>query len=295
MRALIATFALAAVAAAQGNLQDAGYRELSVISSDEMEFSFATGQIEYITQANLVLIAENDADNLPIKANRVTLNYADEESTVPSRILLEGNVEIDHREGTITSAKVDMNFETEQAVFTGDPAIYNAKFPEGFFGDVITLDLKEEKVRVKGAKAPKVILSAADPAERLELVDADVSDWSAFLTELKAQIAGDVLTPGKHIGSLLEPVVRGAVLNNDVPTLLEQKTSIIRLLNGLLENPAFYNAAAWEGHEVSGAVTQRLSTPLDELDRATLVWANRSLLHTAFPSTVAAPPAPAEQ
>jgi lipopolysaccharide export system protein LptA len=282
-------------AAAQGNLEGAGYRELSVISSDEMEFSFATGQIEYITQANLILIADNKADNLPIKANRVTLQYADEETTVPSRILLEGNVEIDHPEGRITAANVDMNFETEQATFTGNPVIYNPKFPDGFFGDEITLDLKEQKVRVKGARAPKVILSAADPADRLELQDTDVSDWTAFLASLKAQIAADAPSPGKHIGSLLEPVVRGAVLSNDVATLLEQQNSIRKLLNGLLENPGFYNAAAWEGYTVSAEVKQRLSTPLDQLDRATLLWANRSLLHTAFPGTVAAPPTPADQ
>ncbi len=282
--------AVAIDAASQANLEDAGYRELAVISSGETRANFGTGQIEYITEADMVLIAEDEAENLPIKAGRVDFQYADEESTVPTRIRLAGNVRIEHPEGNITAEHVDMNFETSQAKFTGNPAVYNERFPEGFFGDEILLNLEDETVNVKNGRAKVVRLTSPDPAKRLELTEAAVTDWPGFLTALRAQASSTEPSPGLHVASRLDPVVRNAMKSSDIETLLLQQRGIVKLLNGILAEPTFYDAEAWSKFTVSSEITDQLNTPIDQLDKATLVWANRMLLHTAFSEFVAAPP-----
>jgi len=67
------------------------------------------------------LIAQNTEDNLRVDAEKVDFEWSDEEKPSLTRMVFSGDVVLVQADGTIRADKATINFETMEAVFTGNP------------------------------------------------------------------------------------------------------------------------------------------------------------------------------
>lgn len=108
------------------------------------------GTLQRITDgAHLIVLADDPADNLDIKAKTVEFDYAAPEDRMPTRMRLDGDVEFRHQDGVIRSESADIDFEASIAKFTGNPRAEITSI-RGIQVDYIQIDLNTEELVMGG-------------------------------------------------------------------------------------------------------------------------------------------------
>ncbi len=213
-----------------------------------------------------------------------------------SKVILEGGVVIESNQGRVTSQRAELDMAKEEAVFTG---AVKGSLPQvkSFQCDKLIYNFKTGQTRLTNATAqglggPTQSGAVADKPEEAWLLSAgDVQDWPKLLKTLKEQSAAAAPSPGKHIMGMLKPEERqglGQMPTAEAPGPQNQKL-IIGVLNRVLRQAAFYDAAAWKGvardDATNALLEKKAKAPLSPVETAEL---NRRLFQTAFAGAVAA-------
>ena len=276
--------------------------------------------------ARIVFVAEDPAFNMTVDAETIEFFYPEgEPAEMPSRITLEGGVDIDHPDGDIRAQRADVefaggsmtdtsglimnltgnvsvttdmgaiqsdvasvDFESGDAVFRRNVRGEGEQF-KGLVAEEAQANLKTNYFRVVKGQLRFLDLSSSDPADDLLLSAADITDLAGLLTKIRAEAGTEGATPGKHLVSTLPPDAQTPMLRVDVANLVQQSDLVLKQLNSALRQPGFYDAAAWQGVSVPAAAEPLISAAPDGLDEEAIVLRNRWLLHAAYPNHVAPP------
>ncbi len=266
-----------------------GYTSMQ-IDAGRFVGSFSGGMaIKEMTDGVRITLLSEDAKlkPLPIRAYKMKFDYK-EGASKPSVITMEGNVEVQHPQGSISAEKADWNFDTGLLVFSGNP-VMNSDQVKDLRGSRITMNFKTNEVEVSDMKVQQIPLNgmggpggAGDPSL---LTQGDVKDWAGLLKALKTQAGGEGASPGKQIARHLDEQVRKMLLNVSVEALAEQKGDMVKQLNKVLKKEGLYTEAAWKGvalnEEAKGLLAKEGRKP-EETARL-----NRLLLEAAYPDYIA--------
>lgn len=256
-------------------------------------FNFETAQIEELTDGVRLTLLPEDPEQppMPISADSIYFTYADTSATTPSRIVMQGNVHIRHPQGAIEAGRADWDFQENNLVFTENPQFSSEQVRE-LTGDEIEVNFTTGKVNVRGSAQGDLPAFAqgngggGGPApSNAQLREQDVNDWAGLINTLKSQSGAEAPSPGKHIVGMLDPSMRNALLNTPTEVLVEQRQTLLRQLNTLIQRNDLYDEAAWDGvalsEEVAGLLAQ--DTRSDQ-EQANL---NLGLLAAAYPDLIA--------
>ena len=279
---LAITAALSAVAAAQtssGGLT--GYRYLEVVQCEEFSV-ILNGQLEYLKGGVQIRLIPEDPtlEPLPLKCRDMYFEYApDSPANSPSRVRLEGDVDVTHPDGRVRAGRAVWDFSTNQLVFEGDPVVDAEGLKDGR-AERISIDFNTNRLVMSGRASVTFDLGAKkeDPSE---LKAEDIKDWTAFLTKLQTQAKAEANSPGKHLVGMLDANYQASIRSVPVATLVQNKSDLTGLLNNVLKQQAFYDAAAWQGVAIPDEAKTLLAQPNLSADGRTRC--NRLLLEAAFP------------
>lgn len=284
----------AAAAAAQEAATDLGGYNAMEIEAGRMKGNFATGAIEEMTDGVRIRLLSDQPDTkpLPISARSMKFTWS-EGKNVPDRILMEGDVQVNHPDASITADRAEWDFNSGALVFSGNPVVNNDRI-KGLRGDRMTLNLKTNTFEVSRVRADQVPLQAGDAAAGTGgggaggLSESDITDWNGLIAVLREQGGAQASSPGQRILSLLEQDERSLLMTLDTSVLLKRKGDMLKLINRLLRRPDFYSAEAWSNTKLPQEAQQLLDRK-NELSPEEQARLNRLLLHAAYPDLVKAP------
>jgi hypothetical protein len=233
-----------------------------------------------------------DMKDLPIRAKTMTFSYK-EGGTKPSRIVLEGGVDIQHPQASVTADKADWDMEKGELVFTGNPVMKSERVKE-MRGSKMILNFEKNAFQVTDVRIPEFDTSQAGPAPGAggassaapALSEADVTDWPGLIGALKTAAAAAAPSPGKQLAARGGEQMQAALKSMPVEDILQNKAMVLKAVNGILKKPGFYSKAAWEGVALGDEVNGLLAK--DKLNAEEQVRQNYLLLQAAFPSFIAA-------
>lgn len=231
-----------------------------------------------------------DQKDLPISAKTMTFTYA-EGASKPTRIVLEGNVSIQHPQASVTADKADWDMEKGELVFTGNPIMRSDRVKE-MRGSKMILNFEKNAFQVSDVRIPEFDTSQGAPAPGAPnagappaISDGDVSDWTGFVDALKAAAVGAAASPGKQLAARGGEQMQAALRSMPTEEILKNKEMVLKAINGILRKPGFYNRAAWEGVALSDELNALLTK--GTLSAEEQVRQNYLLLQAAFPNFVA--------
>ena len=236
------------------------------------------------------LIADKpDMKDLPIRAKTMTFTYK-EGGTKPARIVLEGNVEIDHPQASVRAEKADWDMEKGELEFTGNPVMRSDRVKE-MRGSKMILNFETNAFQVTDVRIPEFDTNQAGPAPGAgassappALADGDVTDWAGFIGALKTAAAAATPSPGKQLATRGGEQMQGALKTMSVEEILKNKELVLKAINGVLKKSGFYTKAAWEGITLGDEVSALLAK--GSLNSAEQVRQNFLLLQAAFPNFI---------
>ncbi len=240
--------------------------------------------IKEMTDGVRIVLLSDDPDikPLPIRAYTMQFDYKDQGAT-PSRIIMEGNVEVQHPQGSVTAERADWDFEKELLVFTGNP-VMNSETIRGLRGSRIVINFKTNTLEVVDMQAQQVPLRGVGDADPSLFTEADFPDWPGFVQVLKAQAASDEPSPGKQILAHLGADVSGQLATTPLEVLIERKSSIINQLNKAIKKPGLYNEKAWKNIPLSDEIKALMAKTSPDAEEQTRL--NRLLMEAAFPDNI---------
>ncbi|MBI4558048.1 MAG: hypothetical protein HY706_10750 [Candidatus Hydrogenedentes bacterium] len=261
------------------------------LRAGRLEINLKKGAIESISAGADITLESRDPSQPPLRLRADEFQFTNPETGAgPEKIVLIGNVIIDHQDGTITAGHAEWNQKTQTVILTEKPVI-NSPVASGLRGSRMELDLESGQLIIDSAEAESVSVSNAsrgdaggrDPAL---LRATDVRDWPGLLSKIKAQGAKSEASPGKRILTLLTADVRKQFLNlpeNQTPDD-ETRAVIIRQLNSVLQRPEFYEESAWQGITLSPDASALLKKRADTgaLGPTEVTRLNRLLFEAAF-------------
>lgn len=285
---LIAALAAGVCAAAQeisGNF--GGYSAMQIDAGRFLGSFDGPMAIKEMTDGVRITLLSDDPEvkPLPIRAYTMQFDYKDQNPS-PSRIIMEGNVEVQHPQGSVTAERAEWDFEKEILVFSGNP-VMNSETIRGLRGSRIIINFKSNTMEVVDMQAEKVPLRGAgegtgpDPSL---FADADFKDWPAFIQQLRSQAAGDAPSPGKQVLAHLGQDVGAQLASTSLDVLIQQKSALINQLNKAIKKPGLYNENAWKGIALSDEIKAIMAKSAPEA--AEQVRLNRLLLEAAFPGLI---------
>lgn len=281
-------------AAAQGGgLSNGKYKYIELRRVGTMTGNYQSGHFLRAMKGgvDMTFVADVPEDNLLIRAQTADFSYADGETGSPSKIHLVGKVYIENMGNTIRSGAADIDFDSGEAVFVDNPEM-DTKQAQGLRASRIRINLETGDYEMTSVRIRKLDLSAGKPvASAQDLKTEDIRDWEGFLAMLKKQTLAPGASPGKHIVSLLDETVRGAVATMDVAALAQNQSLILKQLNRALLSPQFYNANAWRGVPLNRELNDLISSGRAKSDSSVLLRFHRLLLQAAYPRYIAPPPA----
>lgn len=268
-----------------------GYSRMSV-EAGLMKGNFATGQLDSLTGGVRIELLSDDPANpsLPIRANTITFEWK-KDAKMPSKIKMEGNVDIKHPQGKITAQRADWNLESGDLVFTGNPVMDSESF-KNLSADRILINMQTGAYELQQGSADSIPLqggnggggSGGGAPVAGELSEADVTDFEGLINTLKAQAKESGDNPGKQVLAQLPAHVRGMLENQETAVLAGAKADVIKQINGVIRKPGMYKRAAWEGialsDEVKALLAKNDQTAEDQARQ------NRLLLHAAYPTMI---------
>lgn len=288
---LLGAMLIAMPVIAQGGAD--GYNAMSV-KAGMMKGNIQTGKLDSLTGGVVIELLSEDASqpNLPIRANTITFEWT-EGSSMPSKIKMDGNVDIKHPQGQIKAQHADWNLESGDLVFTGNPVMDSDTF-KNLAAERILINMETGAFSLEQTSVDKMPLKGADGGGAGggnggapmpgDLTEADITDFEGLINTLKTQAKAEGDNPGKQILAKLNPTVRGMLESQETSVLVGAKADIIKQLNGVIRKPGMYKRAAWEGitlsDELNALIAKKDQTP-EEQSRQ-----NRLLLHAAYPAMI---------
>ncbi|MCK5862219.1 MAG: hypothetical protein KAH38_07030, partial [Candidatus Hydrogenedentes bacterium] len=185
-----------------------GYTSME-IEAGHMKGNFASGAIEEMSGGVRIRLDSEDTEvqSLPISANSMRFKW-EEGRTTPTTIIMEGSVDVQHPDASITAERAEWNFDTGQLVFSGNPEVNNDRM-KGLRGEKMSLNLKTNTFEVTQVRADQVPLqtpnASKSPASKDKINVQDITDWKQLIDAIKAQAQADAPSPGKQILSQMEP------------------------------------------------------------------------------------------
>ena len=289
---LLGAMLIATPAFTQGGAD--GYNSMSV-DAGVMKGNIQTGKLESLTGGVVIELLSDDASqpSLPIRANTITFEWP-EGSSMPSKIKMDGNVDIKHPQGQIKAQHADWNLASGELVFTGNPVMDSDTF-KNVAAERIMINMETGAFELQQTSVDKMPLKGSDgggatsggsggAAMPGDLGEADVTDFEGLINAIKAEAKAEGDNPGKQIMAQLSSTVRGMLESQETAVLVGAKADVIKQINGVLRKPGMYKRAAWEGialgEEVSALIAKKNQTP-EEQSRQ-----NRLLLHAAYPAMI---------
>jgi hypothetical protein len=266
------------------------------VKAGMMKGNIQTGKLDSLTGGVVIELLSDDASqpSLPIRANTITFEWK-EGSSMPSKIKMDGNVDIKHPQGQIKAQHADWNLESGDLVFTGSPVMDSDTF-KNLAAERIMINMETGAFSLEQTSVDKMPLKGADgggassggggggAAMPGDLTESDITDFEGLINTLKTQGKAEGDNPGKQILAKLNPTVRGMLESQETAVLVGAKADIIKQLNGVLRKPGMYKRAAWEGialsDEVNALIAKKNQTP-EEQSRQ-----NRLLLQAAYPDMI---------
>jgi len=269
-----------------------GYNAMSV-KAGMMKGNIQTGKLDSLTGGVVIELLSDDASqpNLPIRANTITFEWT-EGSSMPSKIKMDGNVDIKHPQGQIKAQHADWNLESGDLVFTGSPVMDSDTF-KNLAAERIMINMETGAFSLEQTSVDKMPLKGADGGGASggsgapmpgDLTEADVTDFEGLINAIKAEAKAEGDNPGKQIMAQLNPTVRGMLETQETSVLVGAKADVIKQINGVLRKPGMYKRAAWEGitldEEVTALIAKKDQTPEEQSLQ------NRLLLQAAYPAMI---------
>lgn len=156
-----AAVSLAAAVFAQDNEEKAAYRALQLHHFDLLEGNL-DGIIYRLTgSVKMTLIAESEEDNIDVEAETVTFIYDEEGGSMPTHVVFEKDVLFVHEQGTIRSQKATLDFETQEALFTGSPTA-DISVIRGAEAESIKMNLETRDIVATHGRVREVLLRDPD-------------------------------------------------------------------------------------------------------------------------------------
>jgi lipopolysaccharide export system protein LptA len=144
------------------------YESLDLEFDGVMRFNLETAQLDEVTQdVVLKMLGVDPADNLTIKAQKITFLYQATADTKPSKILFTGGVEFEHAAGKGRADEVEVDLATGDVQFRGNAELSGDRF-EGARADLITVNLYTKVATLgPGGRIERVKMKndAADPGQ----------------------------------------------------------------------------------------------------------------------------------
>lgn len=264
-----------------------GYTAMRIDYVGVLQGFYDSGTLERFSEGVRITLLSDDPGQrpVPISANAMTFRYA-QGQTMPSLIVMEGGVEIDHPEASIRAGRAEWNFDSGELVFTGNPVLRNERFKE-MRGEVMKMNFKTGAFEVKQAKIEELPLEGQEGVATADpnlLREQDVRDWPGFIGKMKAEAAGDAPAPGRHLVALLPGSLREAVQAMSPEAIAAERATVLREINRVMQTPNLYDAAAWSGIALGEEASGLLA--LEARDAAQLVRMNRLLLEAAYPDLI---------
>jgi hypothetical protein len=253
------------------------------------------GRINKMTGGVKIKLISNKPDmgNLPIRAQSMTFTYA-EGASKPTRILLEGDVDIEHPKAHLIAERADWNVEKNEIVFTGNPIVKNEQVKE-MRGSKFVLNFETGRFEGTDVRIAELDTSQSGSGGGLGLgmgagggglTETDVTDWPGLIAALKTAAASAEASPGRQVALRGGEKVQSALKSMPTEELLKNKELMLKAINGVIKKPGFYDRDAWAsvalGDEVKGLLAK------DKLTAAEQARQNLLLLQAAFPSFIAA-------
>lgn len=287
-------YLLMAAAAAQNTATDLGGYTAMEIEAGRMKGNFATGAIDEMTDGVKIRLLSDRPElrPLPISARSMKFTWS-EGKNVPDRILMEGSVEVNHPDASITADRAEWDFSTGALVFSGNPVVNNERI-KGLRGDRMTLNLKTNTFEVSRVRADQVPLQAGEAVATSAgtapglLAESDITDWGRLIAELRKEAGARAPSPGQRLLSFLDDDERTTLMSLDTAVLLKRKGDMLKLINRLLQRSDLYDAGAWNGVALPDDARQLLDRR-ESLPPEDQVRLNRLLLHAAYPDLVRVP------
>jgi len=290
---LLGAMLIAAPALAQGGAD--GYNSMSV-KAGMMKGNIQTGKLDSLTGGVFIELLSDDAakPSLPIRANNITFEWK-EGSSMPSKIKMDGNVDIKHPQGQIKAQHADWNLESGDLVFTGNPVMDSDTF-KNLAAERIMINMETGAFSLEQTSVDKMPLKGAEGGSGAgggggggaplpgELTEADVTDFEGLINTLKSQAKASGDNPGKQVMAQLNATVRGMLESQETSVLVGAKADVIKQLNAVIRKPGMYKRAAWEGitlgDEVKALIAKKDQTPEEQARQ------NRLLLNAAYPAMI---------
>lgn len=296
MKCFLAVLLVCAGCAALATAQDAsggglgGYNRMQIDFIGEL-IGETSGAFESMTGGVEITLLADDPNlkPLPIKARTMKFEYGEDHSK-PTRIVMEGGVNVSHPSASVKSDNAEWDFGKGEMTFRGDVVMNNDRMKDVRCDEFI-LNFNDNRYRMTKVKADEVSVSnsagGGDTGSGAALGASDVSDWNGLVSAFKAQSAASAASPGKHIFSLLDEKARNMLATTPVETIVANKDQFLKQINKVMQNASFYNADAWAGVSLG----DETKTLLAKADRTTEEQArlHELLLHDAYPNFVAAP------
>lgn len=283
---LLGVALLAAPVFGQGGAD--GYSRMSV-EAGLMKGNFNTGRQESLTGNVHIVLLSDDATkpSLPIRADTITFEYTGD-STMPAKIKMAGNVDIQHPQGQVKAQRADWDLETGDLIFTGNPVMDSENF-KNLAAERIRINMKTGAYEVEQGSAASIPIQGnagggGDTPLPGELSDGDVTDFAGLIEAIKAQAKESGDNPGKQILGQLDPKVRALVEGQETAAIVGAQGDLLKQLNKVIRKPGMYKKSAWEGITLSDEVKALLSKPDQTPEEQ--ARQNRLLLQAAYPGMV---------
>lgn len=143
------------------------FESLDLEFKGEMKLNMETTQLEEVTKdVELIMYGVDPADNLKVRAQKVTFAYLSKTDKKPQLIRLTGGVTLDHSAGNGRADEVIVNFVTGNVEFRGNAELTGERF-DAARAPVITINLftKDAVIGPGGASVQRVKLKEDEPAE----------------------------------------------------------------------------------------------------------------------------------
>lgn len=278
-------------AVGQGSETSLNYDWMQIIKAGVMQVNTEGRQprIEYIKRGAEIKLfsSENEEDSIQIRAEEIIFFYPPD-ADKPEKIELSGDVQLESPQGTITGGKGLWDLADGTMTFTDNPVLRTPKIPEAR-GSWMEFNPETGFKILDGRVAPfQFSLGQRQKADPNLLRVDDILDWTGLLSAMQAQGTAAPASPGKRILAVLKPEVREffATMGTDQAPGENLKNDIIKQLNGALEQPNLYDAAAWQGIPIGAEAQALLRGNPRALSRRDVIRLNRLLLEAAYPEAI---------
>jgi len=289
MGVLLLALGFAWIAAAQ-DLKGGGYTKMKIEKVGSCKGSFGGAfRIHSMTGGVSIVLKSDDPaqKDLPIRAQSMTFDWP-EGADQPKRLVLEGNVQIEHPQASVAAERAEWDFESGKLVFTGNPKM-DSERAKGLRASRITLNFKTNQLEAEDMSIDEAPMNSAgglgSSADPNLLTEADIKDWPGFIEAIKADQKKEGACPGKQLAAKLGAEAQAALKNMATDMLAQNKGGLLKKINKVLEQPGLYGKEAWSGvtldDETKALLDKKERTPAEQIRQ------NRLLLQAAFPAFVA--------